>query len=59
MFTGRQDLSESQLITPAQAKKRGVSDIVLDTLVSTPQRGFKLARQDAKAASRAFNKESK
>lgn len=59
MFTGRQDLSEPQLITPAQAKKRGVSDIVLDTLASTPQRGFKLARQDAKAASRAFNKESK
>ena len=56
-FTGRQDLSQPQLITPAQAKKRGVSDIMLDTLASTPQRGIKLARQDAKAASRAFNTE--
>ena len=56
-FTGRQDLSLPQLITPAQAKKRGVSDIMLDTLASTPQRGIKLARQDAKAASRAFNTE--
>jgi hypothetical protein len=57
-FTGRQDLSLPQLITPAQAKKRGVPDIMLDTLASTPQRGIKLARQDAKAASRAF-KENK
>jgi hypothetical protein len=57
-FTGRQDLSQPQLITPAQAKKRGVPDIMLDTLASTPQRGIKLARQDTKAASRAF-KESK
>lgn len=53
-MSGCQGLSSPQLITPAQAKKRGVPESILDAFTETPQRGFKLARASDQDAAQAF-----
>lgn len=41
------DCSESKLITPTQAKKKGVSESILKTITERPETGIKLTRIDA------------
>lgn len=40
------DLSVKQLISPTQAKKRGLSESILNTLTERKSKGFKLVKQD-------------
>jgi hypothetical protein len=48
------DITETRLVTPAQAEKRGVPRDIIDTLTYRPQRGMKLKRIAADAAAKAF-----
>lgn len=54
-----QDLRKSDLITPNQAKKRGVDEAIIDTLTTRHEKGTKLVRIDAnKKAQKLFKKEN-
>lgn len=58
-FTQRDDLTETTLVTPAQAKKKGVDTSVINALSHTPKRGYKLGRVTENDATRAFENASK
>lgn len=50
------DVSEKSIISPAQAKKRGVCEIVVESLTERHNKGVKLVRIDANAkAKKLFN----
>jgi hypothetical protein len=50
------DVSKSDIITPAQAKKAGVPDDVVEAFCERRNKGFKLVRQDVnKTAKKLFN----
>ena len=56
LLTGR-DLSKKSLVTPAQAKKLGVPDDVVDSLCEKPMTGVKLVRIDeSKRGEQLFGK---
>lgn len=56
VLTGK-DLTKNQLITPAQAKKAGVSEIVVATLTERRNKGVKLVRVNADTkASKMFER---
>lgn len=55
MLTGK-DLSEAKLVTPAEAKRRGITAEILATLTERPPTGVKLERVKAnKKAERLFS----
>jgi hypothetical protein len=54
MITGK-DISQKQLISPAQAEKMGITPEVVSAMTTRKQKGFKLARVDAdKKAKKLF-----
>lgn len=56
-ITGK-DLSAKKLVTPAEAKRRGVGEIVVNALTERPSTGLKLVRENTnKKATRMFNKQ--
>lgn len=59
VLTGK-DLSKKQLITPAQAIKAGVSEVVVNSLCERREKGTKLVRISAdQAAKKIFNTSTK
>lgn len=55
-----QDLTKKELITPAQAIKKGVNETTIESLTERKNKGIKLVRMDANTrAQKIFNTETK